>query len=202
MVAIAKARGWDEIKVSGSETFRKEAWLAAAADGMQVRGYTPTEMDKAELAKRTKEVAANKVEPAAATPIRARETEAEPLSQPKRQEPGSAREAMDSVQRAHQAQGESERHARAEAFARKTPGEAVKEHPELAPAYAAVTAAERKVDADRMPAEQKAVVMARVRHNVRNSIERGDIPEVQVREEQEVNRELARGRSEDREVTR
>ena len=33
MVRIAEARGWDEIKVSGSETFRREVWLEAAATG-------------------------------------------------------------------------------------------------------------------------------------------------------------------------
>ena len=43
MVRIAEARGWDEIKVSGSDAFRREAWLEAAARGMHVNGYTPSE---------------------------------------------------------------------------------------------------------------------------------------------------------------
>ena len=51
----AEARGWDEIKVSGTETFRKEVWLEAASRGMHVKGYVPSEQDKAELAKRTRE---------------------------------------------------------------------------------------------------------------------------------------------------
>jgi hypothetical protein len=62
MVRIAEARGWDEIKVSGSETFRREVWLEAASRGMQVKGYSPTEQDKAQLAKRASERPANDIE--------------------------------------------------------------------------------------------------------------------------------------------
>lgn len=62
LVRIAQARGWDEIKVSGSETFRKEVWLEAAGRGMHVKGYTPTEQDKVELAKRDSNLKTNRVE--------------------------------------------------------------------------------------------------------------------------------------------
>jgi hypothetical protein len=61
VVRIAKARGWDEIKVSGSETFRKEVWIEAAARGMHIKGYTPSEQDKAEVTKRLSQTEANKV---------------------------------------------------------------------------------------------------------------------------------------------
>lgn len=54
MVKIAYARGWDEIKVTGTETFKKEAWLIAASMGMSVKGYTPSEPDKAQLLNKTK----------------------------------------------------------------------------------------------------------------------------------------------------
>ena len=50
MVRIAQARGWDEIRVTGSETFKREVWMEAAARGMHVRGYSPTDADKARLA--------------------------------------------------------------------------------------------------------------------------------------------------------
>ena len=49
MVQIAQARGWDEIRISGSETFKREVWLEAAARGMHVRGFNPTDADKAKL---------------------------------------------------------------------------------------------------------------------------------------------------------
>jgi hypothetical protein len=52
LIAIAEARGWKEISVTGSERFRKEAWGAASALGLKVRGYTPTEFERAHLARR------------------------------------------------------------------------------------------------------------------------------------------------------
>jgi hypothetical protein len=52
LVAIAEARGWREITVQGTERFRKEAWFAANAAGIQARGYTPTEFEQARLVRR------------------------------------------------------------------------------------------------------------------------------------------------------
>ena len=52
LIAIAEARGWKEISVTGSERFRKEAWVAASTLGLKVRGYTPTEFERAHLARR------------------------------------------------------------------------------------------------------------------------------------------------------
>ncbi|MEJ7807167.1 MAG: LPD7 domain-containing protein, partial [Telluria sp.] len=64
MVQIAEARGWKEIKVSGTEEFRKEAWREAAMRGIGVQGYKPTSLDLAELARRTpKKDAENNVAP-------------------------------------------------------------------------------------------------------------------------------------------
>lgn len=167
MVRIAESRGWDEIKVSGSETFRKEVWLEAAARGMHVKGYNPSEQDKAELAKRTSQTEANKVEKGAAQ-FRARETD----------------EAKD------QARPEQPNKRMAESFAKDSPEEAAKKHPELAGTAAAVASMEKKAEADGLNAQQRAIVMARVRQNVVNSIERGQIPEVKVKEEIEVKREV------------
>lgn len=49
MVDAAAARGWQNIKVSGSEDFKKQAWEAAAEKGMEVRGYEPTEAEKVKV---------------------------------------------------------------------------------------------------------------------------------------------------------
>jgi conjugative element/phage-associated large polyvalent protein len=46
LVAIAQAREWGEIKVTGTERFRKEAWFAARIAGLDVRGYSPTEFEQ------------------------------------------------------------------------------------------------------------------------------------------------------------
>jgi Large polyvalent protein-associated domain 7 len=58
LIAIAEARGWKEITVSGSERFRKEAWGAASAVGLKVRGYTPTEFERALFARKLSRQAA------------------------------------------------------------------------------------------------------------------------------------------------
>jgi putative DNA primase/helicase len=52
LIAIAEARGWKEITVSGTDRFRKEAWAAASAFDIKVRGYTPTEFERAHLARK------------------------------------------------------------------------------------------------------------------------------------------------------
>lgn len=165
MVRIAAARGWDEIKVSGSETFRKEVWLEAAERGMHVKGYTPSEQDKAELAKRVSETDANKIEKEN-KPFRAREKDAE------------EEKAKDSREK-----------QMANTFANESAVDAVKKFPELAGAAAAVAAMDAKAESDGLTPAQRAVVAARVRQNVVNSIERGDIPEVKLKMEIEAKRD-------------
>lgn len=49
LIAIAKARDWNDITVRGTERFRKEAWFAASLAGLQVRGYQPSEVEQAHL---------------------------------------------------------------------------------------------------------------------------------------------------------
>lgn len=197
MVRIAEARGWDEIKVSGSEAFRKEVWLEAASRGMHVKGYEPSEQDKAALAKRMSEVDANKIEKDN-KPFRARENEKEqpaskskvdatkeatltvPVRDDRGQVVGSEKKTV---------QLNSKDMERAEAFSKLSTAEAVKKHPELAGAAAAVAVMDKKAEADGLNPAQRAIVSARVRENVVNSIERGNIPEVKIKEEIEVKRE-------------
>jgi hypothetical protein len=51
LVTIAKERGWSEIAISGSERFRKEAWQQAKLSGLAVRGYRPSDLERAQLAR-------------------------------------------------------------------------------------------------------------------------------------------------------
>jgi|SRR5665647_3088839 len=141
MVRIAKARGWDEIKVSGSETFRREAWLEAASQGMHVKGYTPNEQDKAVLAQR--------------------QSSTEQISEP-------------------------ENEKKAKIFASETPENAVERYPELAGAVALAAAFDKKAEADGLSPEQRAIGAERTRQNIANRIERGDIPEIKIKAEVEV----------------
>ena len=77
----------------------------------------------------------------------------------------------------------------AETFANQSAMDAVKAYPELAGAVAAVTAMEKKAEADGLNPKQRAVVSARIHQNVMNSIERGDIPKVKIKEDIEIKRE-------------
>jgi Large polyvalent protein-associated domain 7 len=49
LVAIAQAREWGEVKVIGTERFRKEAWFAARIAGLEVQGYEPSEFEQERL---------------------------------------------------------------------------------------------------------------------------------------------------------
>jgi hypothetical protein len=46
LVAIAQARDWQAVTVSGTQAFRREAWQAAASAGLAVSGYTPSEIER------------------------------------------------------------------------------------------------------------------------------------------------------------
>ena len=50
MVEVATAKKWTEITVSGSDDFRRNAWVEASLNGLKVRGYEPREADKQLLA--------------------------------------------------------------------------------------------------------------------------------------------------------
>ena len=47
LVRLAQARGWNAIRVTGSETFRHAVWVEANARGLRVRGYGTNSMTKA-----------------------------------------------------------------------------------------------------------------------------------------------------------
>ena len=49
MVELAIAKGWTDLKVTGSESFRRIIWLEAARRGMKVRGYDPKPQDELQL---------------------------------------------------------------------------------------------------------------------------------------------------------
>jgi hypothetical protein len=147
-----------------NEKSSKEVWLEAASRGMHIKGYSPTEQDKADLANRVSKSETNKIEKGN-KPFRAREKEAEEVK------PDSQNKRV------------------AETFANQSATDAVKAYPELAGAVAAVAAMEKKAEADGLNPQQRAVVSARIHQNVMNSIERGDIPKVKIKEDIEIKRE-------------
>lgn len=48
-LAIAEARGWQSITVSGSQNFMHHAWREASLKGLEVSGYKPSKLEIAEL---------------------------------------------------------------------------------------------------------------------------------------------------------
>lgn len=54
MIELAESKNWDSIKVTGTEKFKREAWLQASAKGIEVKGYKPTEQDLQDLEKQKK----------------------------------------------------------------------------------------------------------------------------------------------------
>lgn len=46
MMKIARHRGWDQVRVTGDEAFRREAWIQGQAQGLKVRGYKPRDRDR------------------------------------------------------------------------------------------------------------------------------------------------------------
>jgi hypothetical protein len=164
MVRIAEARGWNEIKVSGSETFRREVWLEAATRHMHVKGYHPSEQDFAALSKREKSV------------------------DPARPQISEAKGAAHGLQVAEE---QALNLRRAETFKRELVPEAgTRVHPELAGSYAAAAAIERKAEADGLTPQARAIVAARVRQNIVNSIEHGVLPSVSKIETIEVKKTM------------
>lgn len=53
-VALAKAKGWKTINLTGSADFKARAWLEASRAGLQITGYDPSPDLRAQLAKETR----------------------------------------------------------------------------------------------------------------------------------------------------
>jgi len=170
LVSIAKARGWSEIKVSGSDTFRRETWLKATSRGISVKGYTPTELDKALLAKQLSETKENKIENDSKH-FRARENET-----------GTAKTDKNKQL--------------AETFTKKSAADAVQEYPELMGAVATVVAIDKQIEQDKLTAKQREIAKTRVRENIGAAIERGELPKMNIKDVQAKREtEEDRGRS-------
>ena len=68
LVAIARHRGWSHVHVTGSETFRRAAWIEASRQGLEVRGYRPSERDLQELDRVRRNASRNSIAPAVTAP--------------------------------------------------------------------------------------------------------------------------------------
>ena len=162
LVRIAHARGWEEIKVSGKEEFKREVWLEASAQGMKVKGYSPSEEDKAALVARTSKSAQQE------SPSNAVE------SQSQREGGAAGDKASPTLSK------------QAQAFTHMNPAEGSAAYPELRGAYALAAAIDKHVEAAGFSAEQRGVIMAKTRSNLVSSIDRGVYPSVKLKEQVEI----------------
>ncbi|WP_376100947.1 LPD7 domain-containing protein (plasmid) [Roseomonas sp. CCTCC AB2023176] len=64
MLDLAEARGWGTVELKGSEAFRREAWIEAAARGIEARGHRPTQPEQQEAERRRAEREAPRRDPA------------------------------------------------------------------------------------------------------------------------------------------
>ena len=69
MLDLAQARGWQSVKLRGTDSFKREAWVQAQVRGMQTEGYQPKATDMQEAQRRT--VAATPVAQPATAPAEA-----------------------------------------------------------------------------------------------------------------------------------
>ena len=78
MLDLAQSRGWANVKVKGSEEFKREVWVQATARGMETEGYAPKPADVQRVVER--KVAAS-VKPAAEiTPVKVEIAAPEPAA--------------------------------------------------------------------------------------------------------------------------
>src|SRR3546814_17797378 len=61
-------RSWSHVHVTGSETFRRAAWLEASRQGLEVRGYRPSERDLQALDRVRRDASRNSIAPALPAP--------------------------------------------------------------------------------------------------------------------------------------
>ena len=88
MLEVAKEKGWDSIKLSGSKEFKAMMYVAAESQGIRTSGYRPTPEDLALVEKLRQDRSLNSIE---ATPERALSVAVEPAKVPPAPYPGDKR---------------------------------------------------------------------------------------------------------------
>jgi putative DNA primase/helicase len=129
MVQMAEAKGWQSIRLRGSDEFKREAWLQASLKGIEAKGYEPRDVDAKKLAEMQKELGTTPVtlrniverqaEPeGAASPIGARREKASVgegvdrtsvVDEPQRSLTPSQRLVLDTVKAAWRQNGASDK---------------------------------------------------------------------------------------------
>ncbi len=155
MVRVAHARGWDEITVSGSPAFRASVRQAAADYGVRVQDDA-VKQSAAELPTEQDRPAGRRL----------------PMRGSTRQQKMRSGWAASLPSNEHRAMRDT--------FHATPERDALQRFPALAGAYAAVIAIDKKAQMDGLTWAQRAIVAARVRQNILDSLARGQVPDVQL----------------------
>jgi hypothetical protein len=78
MLDLVQSRNWQAIRLRGSDSFRREAWVQAQVRGLQTEGYKPAATDLQELGRRQIAVAPVATAKGAAAPVTAAKDAAAP----------------------------------------------------------------------------------------------------------------------------
>ncbi len=70
MLDLAKERGWDTVKLRGTDDFRREAWQQAQQRGIVAEGYKPSQTDLQEAARRKQAAAPAAPKAAVQVPVK------------------------------------------------------------------------------------------------------------------------------------
>lgn len=112
MIELAKAKGWSTLSLKGSEEFKREAWMQASLEGIEVNGFKPKPEDVAVLDQLRNARMGNSLYKAGDTPLPTltnemrggttrTKPEAERLSVPEDYKPSSSAIAAGEKMRAH-----------------------------------------------------------------------------------------------------
>lgn len=176
LVNIAKARGWEDIKVNGTEEFRRQVWLEASARGMGVKGYQPKEADLAMLEKRNKEAKTNSIENSEQRVKDRQEnksTEKPPVAKTAERDDPSTGES--SKERAAK--------EKADAIRENNRAVAAKKFPELVGALAVVAAGEKFAKENLRTTSDRMRFNELTRETIAKTVEKGDkLPEIKVKD--------------------
>ncbi|MBN3846099.1 DNA primase [Paraburkholderia sp. Ac-20342] len=113
MLDMVHAKSWQRVRVSGHEAFRREVWLQATLNGIEVTGYEPKAADLARLADARQARLDNRIEvaplttaPMAATGPQSRADTRSPASEATPSAPASAANGASSPAPVHDAERE------------------------------------------------------------------------------------------------
>jgi hypothetical protein len=155
LVEIAKARGWEHITVRGAEDFRHRVWAEAVQSGLRVGGYQATAFDLAEMERWP---ANNRMDQGS-----------------DRFSTGTPKSAAKPVVHKRPADKPADALAsKVRAFEMEKPVQAVEKHPDLAPAYGVIDAAQKFAE-EKLPPGVRDEFVGIARRHVIQKITAGEV---------------------------